>query len=99
MLHPHPPGFLRDVLEDALSEIAGIRRLVEAGRLALEHHAIHHSRHDSFPDRLISNVLIGAGRPIRAGRSRSYHKAEPSRTRASPRQRATSGVITRSKCV
>src|SRR6187401_3097743 len=100
VLHPLLPRFLRHVLEDALAELARIRRAIEAGRLLLQQHAIHHSRHDSFlSNKVPSRVLMGAGRPTRCGCFRSYQSPLPSRTRVSPRQLATTGVMTRSKCV
>src|SRR5688572_23669248 len=100
VLDPLLPGFLRHILEDPLAELARIGRPVEAGRLFLQQDAIHHPRHDSFlSNKVPSSVLMGAGSPTRAGRVRSYHSAVPSRTRASPRHFATTGVITRSKCV
>src|SRR5690242_21649241 len=98
--HPLLPGFLRDILENALAELTRIRLPVEAGRFFLQQYAIHHSAHDSvFSARLPSSVLMGAGNPTRAGWPRSYHNSVASFTRCTPSQSTTSGVITRSKCV
>ena len=69
VLHPLLPGFLRDVLEDAFAELARIRRPVEARRFLLQQHAFTILVMIRFSlTRFPSSVLIGAGRPTRAGR-------------------------------
>src|SRR5688572_20240638 len=45
LFQPLFPSLLRDLLEEALPEGAGIRRKIKAFRLAPELHALHHSRH------------------------------------------------------
>jgi len=45
VLEPLLPGFLRDVLEQALAELARVRREIETFRLAAELHALHHPGH------------------------------------------------------
>src|SRR5687767_10935934 len=40
---PFLPGFLRDILEDALPDLTRVRRTLEAFRLAAELHAVDHS--------------------------------------------------------
>src|SRR5918911_3009690 len=45
VLEPLRPGFLRDVLPDALAELAGIRGKLEALGLAAEFDALHHPSH------------------------------------------------------
>src|SRR5690349_5587203 len=45
LAQPLLPGFLRDVLPDALAELAGIRRKFEALGLAAELDALHHAGH------------------------------------------------------
>src|SRR5262245_43346899 len=42
---PHLPGLLRDVLEDALPQLARDRRLLKARQLAPELYAVYDSRH------------------------------------------------------
>src|SRR5262249_2381578 len=42
---PHLPGLLRDVLEDALPQLAREWRLLKARQLAPKLHAVYHSRH------------------------------------------------------
>src|SRR6202047_5108019 len=59
------------------------------------------SNSDSL-DRLDSNVVIGAGRPMRAGSRMLYQRlisAPSSLTAHAPEQRTRSGVIARSKWV
>src|SRR5579862_5995021 len=48
-LVPEPlrPGLARDPLEDALSELARVGRPLQARRLALQDHTLHHAGHGS----------------------------------------------------
>src|SRR3989344_5251534 len=48
---PRLPRLLRDVLEDALAEFAGISRVVESLGLFAEFDALHHAGHRSLPYR------------------------------------------------
>src|SRR5438105_774112 len=45
VLEPHLPGFLRDVVVDALPQLVGERLVLQAGQLSLELLALHHPRH------------------------------------------------------
>src|SRR5712664_3550197 len=49
VLEPLPPRFFRHVLEDALAELAGIRREIEPIGLAPELDALDHARHEGTP--------------------------------------------------
>jgi hypothetical protein len=46
VLEPLLPGFLGHVLEQALAELARVRREIETFRLAAELDALHHPGHD-----------------------------------------------------
>src|SRR5687768_2968672 len=61
LFEPLFPGLLRDLLENALPQSAGIRRKIKAFRLAPELHALHHSRHgriSALPLEYDRNVAI-----------------------------------------
>src|SRR6266851_835202 len=45
MLQPHLPRLLRDAVVDPLPQLVGERLVFQAGQLALELDALHHSRH------------------------------------------------------
>src|SRR5688572_21108749 len=92
-LVPEPllPGFLRDVLEDALPELTRIRRPLEAFRLAAELHAVDHSGHLSTPRAILPRaraIRPPPGRQVRASALRLLQPAPLPRRRRLPRARS-----------
>src|SRR5690606_17153679 len=97
---PTPPRELRHALVDALAELAGIRRPVEAFSLRAEHYTLHHPGHAespsvaslSFPrnDRRCSPRLssVVSNASIGAGSPMSA-LAEPERSQICPSPSAT----------
>src|SRR5262245_43177230 len=68
MLQPACPARLGNVLENALAELAGVRRPVEPGGFPLQDCTLNHPGHVNSS----SSNLIGAGRPSGAGSRALY---------------------------
>src|SRR5438128_3372603 len=68
MLQPHLPGFLRDVVVDALAQLVVEGLVLQAGQLPLELLALHHPRHRETS--CAECVTPIAGRPLAALLSR-----------------------------
>src|SRR5262245_48279786 len=87
---PRLPGFLRDVLEDALAELTGIRRAIEAFRLATELHALDHSGHLATPRAILPRaraVRLPREPQVRASAPRPLRRGCRGREAARPRAR------------
>src|SRR5882757_4970966 len=50
MLQPARPSLLRDILEYAFAQIAGISRAVEARGFGFQNYAVHITRHSDYSD-------------------------------------------------
>src|ERR1700742_1347369 len=80
MLQPARPSLLRDILEYALAELAGIRLTIEARRFGFQNYTLNITGHSGYSENsnrvglesVSSSVLIGAGSPIRAGSRALY---------------------------
>src|SRR5688572_13463637 len=92
-LVPEPllPGFLRDILEDALPDFTRVRRPLEAFRLAAEFHAVNHSGHLSTPRAILPRaraVRPPPARQVRASGLRPPRPAPAQRPVQAPRARS-----------
>src|SRR3989344_3368707 len=93
---PRLSRLLRDVLEDALAEFAGISRVIESLGLFAELDALHHAGHQAFSS-CCSSFRTGAARPRASGRATLYQTLSPFSIAHSqfPVVRAGMGVMSR----
>ena len=79
---PLLPGFLRNILENALAELTWIRRAIEAFRFAAELDALDHSGHSGSPRAILPRaraVRPSGSTQVRASLHRPRQRPRPSR--------------------